>query len=158
MFIDIDSEHESAALATVRAWGSRHPELGVRVYRTAAGLRGLVTNRTFDPKSEEARVLLHDAGSDPLYIKLCKAQASFRARLTAKPWRCAMRPPPARWPFEDASGELRFRAWQAEYERASSRYSACELVETLGTAATDPEVALIVGLHDGRACGGRPLA
>jgi hypothetical protein len=158
MFIDIDSEHESHARSALRAWAARHAELGVRVYRTAAGLRGLVTSHTFDPKSEQALALLRDADSDPLYVMLCKAQSSFRARLTAKPWRCAMRPPPARWPFEDSAGEQRFRAWQAEYERASSRYSACELIETLGVGGDHPEVAAIASLHDAQACGGRPLA
>jgi len=162
MFIDIDFGDDTAHASRVgdafRAWASRHPELGVRVYRTAAGLRGLVATRTFDPASDEALALLREAGSDPLYVKLCKAQASFRARLTPKPWRVGMRMPPARWPFDDAAAEQRFRGWLAEYERASQRYSACELVETLGPTTIHRDLEPLVALHDQRACGAHSLA
>ncbi|HTR51040.1 MAG TPA: hypothetical protein VMJ10_10070 [Kofleriaceae bacterium] len=162
MFIDIDFGDNAArapiARDALRAWAGRHPELGVRVYRTAAGLRGLVATRTFDPASDEALALLREAGSDPLYVKLCKAQRSFRARLTPKPWRVGMRMPPVRWPFDDAASEQRFRSWQAEYERASQRHSACELVETLGPTTVHAELGPLVELHDQRACSGRALA
>jgi len=161
MFIDIDvdfGDDRTQKHEALRAWASRHPELGVRVYRTAAGLRGLVATHTYDPTSAEALALLRDAGSDPLYVKLCKAQSSFRARLTPKPWRVGMRPPPTRWPFEDAATEQRFRSWQAEYERASQRHAACDFVETLGSTAVHVDVAPVLALHDQHACGSRALA
>jgi len=157
MFIDIDDD-SPRALDRVRRWASKHPDLGTRWYRTAAGLRGLVASRTFEPTSDEALALLGEVGSDPLYVKLCKAQASFRARLTPKPWRCALRPPPSRWPFEDAGDEARFRAWQQSYEQASGRYAVCKPVETLGPATVHDEVWPILALHDQQACGDLPLA
>lgn len=41
--------------------------------------------------------LLTDFGSDPLYIRLCRLQESFRARLTPQPWRCRLQSLPVRF-------------------------------------------------------------
>ena len=57
------------------------PGFGFRIYRTRAGFRLLVTSGTFDPSAAETLALLKEFGSDPLYIRLCKAQECFRARL-----------------------------------------------------------------------------
>lgn len=159
MFVDIDFDghgrHEAHALDRLRRWAGQHG-LGVRAYRTAAGLRGLVTSATFDPKASSA--LLHDAGSDPLYVKLCEVQESFRARLTPKPWRVELRPPPVRWPFEDEGVEHQFRAWTARYDAACAGRVACHFVEAIGPASVDAEVAPVLALHDARACGDGELA
>ena len=77
----------------------RIPVMGCRVYRTAGGFRLLVTSDTFDPMSTETIELLKAFGSDPLYIRLCKAQECFRRRLSAKFWRCGADRPPSRFPW-----------------------------------------------------------
>src|SRR5258708_17287312 len=61
--------------------------LAVRVYKTAAGYRAMVVNAGFDPGSTRSEEVLKEFGADPLYVRLCKMQQSFRARLTPKPWR-----------------------------------------------------------------------
>jgi len=47
---------------------ARHRGMGMRLYRTAAGYRGLVTHRPFDPTAGETLNLLRDFGSDRLYV------------------------------------------------------------------------------------------
>ena len=81
-------EDKRSVLARIHAVVARHPGMGLRLYRTANGYRCLVTHRTYDPASQECRELLEALGSDPLYIRLCRGQHCFRARLTPKPWRC----------------------------------------------------------------------
>ena len=59
-----------------------HPDLGVRTYRTAAGLRVIVTGLASGPPDLTALV---DLGSDDLYVRLCGLHETSRARLTPKP-------------------------------------------------------------------------
>ena len=78
---------------------SRH-NLAARLYETAAGYRLLITNAPFQPGSANAEALLNDYKSDPLYIRLCRMQECFRARLTPKPWRCGYSKRYLEYPFE----------------------------------------------------------
>jgi len=151
---------EEGALQSIRECAGRRPDLGMRIYRTRAGLRGLVTNRTFDPAAPESIDLLNDIGSDPLYIRLCQAQACFRARLTPKPWRCGLRPPATRYPLLTADAQQRFNRWRAEYERVILGFGVCQFVEHVGRADVHPEVRQMLALHDQFACArsDRPLA
>lgn len=135
------------------------PELGVRLYRTANGFRACVTSREYDPRSREAEELLRRFGSDPLYVRLCDGQESFRARLSPKFWRCGGTPPPRRIPWDSPEEERAYREWQRDYERASSGYTTCALVGSFGRQETDPSIAPVVDLHDRLACAGElPLA
>lgn len=161
MFIDVDfgdTGGEGAAIQKVQRWTAAHSELAVRVYRTHAGLRLLVTNQTFDPTSPDATALLEEVGSDKLYIQLCKAQSSFRARLTPKPWRIAIKPPPVRFPYESAEARGHLHQWVSQYERASQQVSVCKLLETTGPASVLAELRPLLVVHDQLAVGDRPLA
>ena len=161
MFVDVDfpaaPSQEPRALDQLRGLATQHG-LGTRIYRTAGGLRGLVTSATFDPKAPATSQLLQSVGCDPLYIRLCQAQASFRARLTPKPWRLALRPPSVRWPFEDEDVEERFAEWQTGYDQKSRGTSVCAYVEQVGPQAVDAAVAPVVALHDARCVGTGRLA
>lgn len=170
MFIDIDFPEEDAAttignqfrkmfgnraaspeqmvLEHIGAWWEQHRELGLIVYRTAAGMRCLVTNEIFEPTDANAREILQALYSDPLYIRLCQAQGCFRARLTPKPWRCGVKNPPVRFPFENAAVEARFRKWEEIYARAITQYTTCRRLQEFGTAAYHPDVARILQVHD----------
>lgn len=174
MFIDIDFPQENAGatlansfrqlfgtktasaeqllLEHIRAWSQRNRDLGLVVYRTAAGLRCLVTNEIFEPGDAAANEILGALESDRLYIRLCKAQGCFRARLTPKPWRCEMDTPPTRFPFQDVTEEALFRKWEQQYERVSGDFTTCRRVEQLGPQTVHPEVARIMELHDRTAC------
>lgn len=147
-------------LARIRQWAGGRPDLGMRIYRTRAGLRCLITNRTFDPVAPESLDLQRQVGADPLYIRLCEAQASFRARLTPKPWRCGIRQPPTHYPWLTLEAESRFRRWHAEYEKLSLEYNVCQFIEHIGRTDVHPGVRPIVALHDQFACARptRPLA
>jgi hypothetical protein len=139
---------EDQHVERITSWASRHPDVGLRVYRTAAGLRCLITNQTFDPTRSDALEILRAFESDPLYVRLCKAQACFRARLTPKPWRCNMAPPPWRYPWANADVEIQYRLWERRYEQTSRSYAVCKLVKQLGPQEVHPDVTAILTLHD----------
>jgi hypothetical protein len=165
-FIDIDRPHvgifarlarairrasgDDAGLEPVRE-ACRRSGASFRIYATRAGYRLLVTDRFLDPQAASTEAFLAEFGADPFFIKLCKLQRSFRARLTAKPWRCGCTPPPGQFPREDPALEAAFRSWRGEYETASNRFAACRYVEDIGPGRTLPEVRAIVEEHDRRA-------
>lgn len=131
-----------------------------RIYRTAAGLRVLVTDQLFEPASAEAEQLMTSLGVDPAYLLLCRVQKSFRARLTPKPWRCGADRPPGRHPREDPKIRQEFERWRARYEAAAAQWATCDLVTEFGSGRMKDEVAPLLRLHDeATRCGsGLPLA
>lgn len=176
MFIDIDlpeakpqggflsnlfggkkSSPEDEALERIKQWATRRPDNGVCVYRTAAGLRGLVTSYPFHPADGEAQAILRELGSDPLYITLCRAQESFRARLTPKPWRCGVPNPPSPFPYETANAQQWHVQWLQKYHAAIAQYATCRLVGHYGDTRLHPEIEPIVALHDKHTLAAREL-
>lgn len=179
MFIDIDFDPEGAAtqlsaqirkltgkstpsqedreVDNIRQWAAKNPGLGMRVYRTAGGLRGLITNQVFDPKDAQSQEILRELKSDSLYIKLCREQDCFRARLSPKPWRCGVENPPSRFPWQDARAELTYRTWEEKYKSASSLYDVCRLVAEIGDTQPLPDIAPIISVHDQWCCSDRNL-
>jgi hypothetical protein len=151
---------DQIALGKIRDWAARQSHLGLRVYRTRAGFRCLVTSRTFDVAEPETSALLESVGSDPLYVRLCSAQRCFRARLTPKPWRCGMPIAPGQYPRTNAEAESAFRRWQSNYERASHGLSVCRFLEHLGPTEMHPDIGPILVVHDRFTCGqqDQPLA
>jgi hypothetical protein len=148
---------EAKRLAEVEAWAERHRELDVRVYRTRKGLRAVVTNEVFEPAQAGAEELMRELRSDPLYVKLCRQQECFRARLTPKPWRIRVGRPPVRYPFESAAQEQRAREWERGYESASGGYTVCREVARIGSGKMHPEVERILKVHDQYCCRGEGL-
>lgn len=148
------------ALAKLRSWVAAHPEWGVRVYRTSAGLRYLVTHAPFTPGDAESEAAMRAVGADPDYVKLCRVRHSFRARLTPKPWRIGLPKPPHRFPFESAAEEREVTDWVRRYDAASQGHATCHFVEALGSPTVHPEVEPIVRMHDEhtRATSNLPLA
>lgn len=122
--------------------------LAVRVYKTAAGYRVLVINAAFQPATTQAEALLRQFDSDPLYIRLCQMQQSFRARLTPKPWRCGASKPPVSFPFESPQDEALFREWEASYNKASSGYATCRYLTMFGGARMPREFEDLINDHD----------
>lgn len=138
-------------LACEPAWefARRHPELGVRVYRTAAGLRVIVTGVAASPGSDRARALLTELGSDPLYVELCSTHDSYRARLTPKPFRVGARALPVAWPFVDDGARRQYEEWVSMYDGRASGHAVCRLVSVSGPEP-GPDEQRLVGLHDTR--------
>jgi hypothetical protein len=133
------------------AWVENNPGAGLRLYRTPAGLRAILTHRRFDPASPEIEAIMHALLVDRLYMRLCKRQRCFRARLTPKPWRidCHM----GHWrPL--AAGEFRSdadRRWLDEYTKRSRGHAACAWIADYGNATpADADIAALIALHDAR--------
>jgi hypothetical protein len=148
------------AVERAEALVAAEPSLHVRVYRTRAGFRYLVTHDLFDPVSASARELMQRLGADPKYVQLCAVQESFRARLTPKPWRIGLGAPPVRWPWADTQAETAMREWLSRYDRARAGKAVCALVTAVGSGRTHPALEDVVRLHDAE-CGvgtGAPLA
>ncbi len=140
--------HEEQHVERITSWANSHLDVGLRVYRTAGGLRVLITDQTFDPTRSDVLDILRAFESDPLYVRLCKAQECFRARLTPKPWRCNSRVPPARFPWDTFAAEIHYRSWEKNYEQASRSYAVCKFIKELGPRDVHPDVAPILTLHD----------
>jgi hypothetical protein len=150
---------EPPAVADVRRMADRH-NLGIRLYKTAGGYRALITSQTFRAASPESEALLKELGSDPMYVRLCRVQESFRARLTAKPWRCGSRTPPVRFPYETDDAQQAFNDWESKYAGKAARCATCEFVTALGPAQSLPEFTDLIAFHDEqtKAFSGLPLA
>jgi hypothetical protein len=125
----------------------RH-DLSARVYETAAGYRLLITSAPFEATSSEAEALLTEFDSDPLYVRLCRSQECFRARLTPKPWRCAMPNPPVEFPFETPEDQERSRRWEADYNAKTTSFATCRYVATVGTGSGSPDFDELIQYHD----------
>jgi len=132
--------------------------LAVRVYKTAAGYRAMVVNAGFDAGSARSEEVLNEFGADPLYVRLCKMQQSFRARLTPKPWRCDLGTPPVTFPFETADAEARFQRWLRQYSAKITGYATCRHLANFGDS--HEAFAQLIEYHDqeSKAGSGLPLA
>jgi hypothetical protein len=119
-----------------------------RVYATRAGMRLLATHDLFDPADAKTLALLESLGADPMYVRLCRAQQCFRARLTPKPWRCGCQDNKTRFPREGAGQEERFKRWLADYEAAAGRFATCRYLRTVGGEAVHPATEEVIALHD----------
>jgi hypothetical protein len=147
---------ESLACEPVWEFARRHPDLGVRVYRTAAGLRVLVTGAAAPPGSDRARALLTELGSDPLYVELCATHDSYRARLTPKPFRVGAPASTVSWPFRDEEAARRQEEWVSQYDGRASGHAVCRLVGATGPGP-GPDEQRLVALHDTRCRVGEQL-
>jgi hypothetical protein len=119
-----------------------------RLYRTAAGFRVLATDPLFEPADSASEQMMERVGADPAFVKLCRAQRSFRARLTPKPWRCGQPRPPAQFPREDSQQEARFERWLSDYESACESWATCRFVEEIGPGRVEVEAQPLLDLHD----------
>lgn len=139
-----------AALTRIDSYAKDNPSWLLRVYRTPKGYRVLVMHSTFDPTQEESSAFMNAIASDPIYMRLCRSQKCFRARISPKPWRIGVehiRPRPGIWPIKPEHMDRR-RRWVAEYERKSAEFAACEYVATLGRGRTATDCERVRDVHD----------
>jgi hypothetical protein len=142
-----NAETEEGRLARLRESLDQQSGATFRIYRTAAGFRVLAVDKPFDPTGAEAQALMSATGTDPAYARLCRAQRSFRARLTPKPWRCDYPNPPGQYPNRDRRWQ-QFNDWLQGYEQISHSYAACRYLETVGRGQADRANAQLIDLHD----------
>jgi len=147
----------------VEAWCASRPEWRVAIYETPAGVRLLPLHACFDAAEEGPFEFMAFVRADPLYVRMCRLQRCFRARVSPKPWRAGIEDhfkAGGTWPVRDA-GKLAVRAeWVQRYEQKASRYASCRLAEEVGDGTTDPRVEAIRRRHDElcRVGSGRELA
>lgn len=139
-----------AALLRIESFAEQNPSWLLRVYRTPKGYRVLVMHSTFDPSQEESFTFMKTVVSDPIYMRLCRSQKCFRARLSPKPWRIDVehiRPRPGVWPIKAEHMERR-RQWVDAYERKSAAYASCQYVTTFGSGRACRECEQVRAIHD----------
>lgn len=150
--VEVDPRQESQTQCRQHfaAFHNAHPELALRVYETYAGFRLVVLNRLFEPLGEETQMLLEEMNSDSLYIRLCRKQECFRARLTPKPWRCRFNAPPyqCNFPRERLASKQRFETWLEIYEDRSKEFGVCNLVDEFGPVESIATAQTIIQIHD----------
>ena len=142
----------ASKLETIREWQAEHADYAFRIYRTAAGLRAIVTDRIFETIDVSALRIMTELDSDPLYRDLCKSQKCFRARLTPKPWRIGCQPPLQKFPFASVESERKFESWCEKYSQRAKQVAVCEFLEAIGPLYSHPTAQQIVGLHDSFCC------
>ena len=127
----------------------RGNSLSARIYETKAGLRVLFTDEQYSPASSEVRYTFEALGADPLYVRLCARQNSFRARISPKPWRCGhIAVAPVSWPFANEKEQKLFADWLEDYNKAASEYATCKFIKSVGGNRTHRSIVPIQELHD----------
>ena len=148
---------EKSVLEKVRQWTNLHSNWGFRIYRTAGGLRVLATHDFFDPQGSAASEVMNALGADPMYIRLCRSQNCFRARLSPKPWRVGVQSAFFRHPWVGTAKESAARDWLAHYQKACSQARTCQHLADVGNGRIPQEFQSLVALHD-EATGANRLA
>ena len=139
---------EEQVLERIHQWYEKHVQFGLRIYRTKAGFRLLVSHALFDPTSPVVTQIMTDLACDNRYRRLCAIQSCFRARLTPKYYRLRLARPPGRFPWKSPQEELLQRNWELAYHQKIKTYDVCRLLEVLGDAPNHPEAQLIIDIHD----------
>lgn len=131
-----------------RLSGSVPENAHVRIYRTRAGYRIMITGAELPPGSRSAAALLRKLNADWLYTMLCAKQQCYRARLSPKPYRIGLKTPRLNYPYPaDAMPAL--ENWLREYESRSGGYAVCRLIKTLGGQPLK-SAREIINEHDSR--------
>lgn len=143
------SDAEGAALHKVAEFAGRNEHLGTHVYRTFAGLRVLVTGSGALPTSPEAAEIMAALDTDPVYVTLCATHATYRARLTPKPWRVGRNALHISWPHRNEHAQKWAQRWVAGYDADSQGYATCSHIASFGTEPSAAEHR-VMDLHDQR--------
>ena len=142
---------ERVAIGRVQRFVARNPRCNMRLYRTPAGLRVLATHALLNPGDAQTLACFRALHADPIYVRMCRNQQCFRARVSAKPWRIGiarhMRPRPGVWPVAAESMAMRTE-WIGRYEQLAARYAACRFLMEMGSGTTHPDAAVVQAVHD----------
>ena len=143
------SQAKLDALSRVKDYVDSNSGTGFRIYETTLGLRLIATNQLYEPASDEAMAIMKNLHSDELYMRLCRVQKCFRARLTPKPWRIGVsRAPWARAWGGPGSPHAGYDSWLENYTTVSKGYQACRFMEKISLEAPDPAIKEVVRVHD----------
>jgi len=146
--LDPKEAAEEKYIELLKKTAAADPDFSARVYRTCAGLRYIVTNRGYDPAADETVNFLNSLKCDPMYVRLCRVQKTFRARLTPKPWRCGVSNIHISYPYENAVYEKIISDWMRHYNAAGSTHATCRYLFTVGNGNSDRSFEEMIKLHD----------
>ncbi|MCH7316089.1 hypothetical protein [Acinetobacter sp. ANC 3882] len=139
---------EQRALASIQNFSKQHPTWHLRVYLTPKGYRVLVMHQTFDPHSDEAQSLFNAIKADPNYVRMCKNQNCFRARISPKPWRIGVnRLRLGVWPVSEERLAIR-ENWVLDYQKRAENYASCKFVAQLGSQTIHAKAKRVQSIHD----------
>jgi hypothetical protein len=141
-------DKRTQCLQQIKACYQNHQKLNFIIYETYAGFRIIITGYRYTADAPETHALFAELNADKMYVKLCRIQECFRARLTPKPWRCQAARPQQRFPRLSSEHQAAFSQWLRNYEVLSEKYAVCYKIEQLGKnyiSATDDK---ILALHD----------
>jgi hypothetical protein len=142
---------ERVALERIADFFIQPPSWSARLYRTPSGFRMMVTHELFNPDDPRVAEFFKAIGTDPVYVRMCKNQHCFRARLDPKPWRIGisehMKPRVQAWPVSPEKMPMR-TAWVAAFEEKAKSYAACEFLESKGGGTIHPKIKPVQELHD----------
>jgi len=139
------------AICRAGEWCESRRDWLVAVYETPAGARLLPLHSTFDAGEESTFEFMDYLRADPLYVRMCRLQKCFRARVSPKPWRVGVPghfPAGGTWPVRDPKKLARREAWLREYDERVGDYASCRVIETVGRGRRDPRVEEIRRRHD----------
>lgn len=128
----------------------QYKDLAMRVYETPKGIRCIVNNREFKAASPETEKILKAFNNDWLYGILCRKQDCFRARLTAKPYRCKVHKLKSRFPRTSEADIEEYENWKKIYDEKSKNYSSCRFIKQINDE--NGQFKEIIKIHD-RICG-----
>jgi len=150
-FLWMNGGARNLASRRIRRFIRSHPDWRLRLYRTPAGYRVLVTHRTFPPDEPVVSEFFHALGTDPIYVRMCQRQRCFRARVSPKPWRIGiaahLKPRPNIWPMRPEALARR-QAWVAAYQEKAAGYSSCQFEGEFGHGKPDEIASTVQVLHD----------
>ncbi|HNY10659.1 MAG TPA: hypothetical protein PKK26_03615 [Candidatus Wallbacteria bacterium] len=139
---------EQAHIELLRKMAESDSRFSARVYRTCGGLRYIITHREYDPAGEESVNILKSLKCDPMYVRLCRLQKTYRARLTPKAWRCGVPKIHISYPFENSGCEKALDEWMKEYNAAGSSHATCRYLCTVGNEEINKAFEEMIKLHD----------
>jgi len=137
--------------STIENLGQVFDEQGIggRLYRTANGLRAMITSRKFRGETAETESLLSRCESDALYRRLCRNQKCFRARLSPKPRRLGISAPRLAFPRLHTDEIQKAQFWIDDYENKQSQFGTCDFIQSVGNVgATMMDFREIIDEHD----------
>lgn len=135
-------------LKQIEQYQRNNVSLSFRVYETHSGIRFILTSKQLSPDDSFVESMFHELNVDPLYIRLCKQQGCFRARLTPKPWRIYMTKPSSRYPRSNENEIHEYKQWLVKYESASADYTTTKYLASFGMGKISADIQKIIDIHD----------
>lgn len=122
-----------------------HTEDSFRLYRTFGGWRAILISRAVEGVASSSIALMKKFPVDPFYLRLCERQKSYRARLTAKPWRVGVSRCSVGFPRSPQLEDY-FVHWEEEYNAAATQFRVCEKI--YGEDVPCERLRKLLAIHD----------